>query len=290
MRIPWVAPLQTQGSVISRQVRQGDGADLLGQGDPRSADIGMLYVRPEDSRQEILTAINAQQLLGRKQIAIVLPEQGKAFRQPMEFDGLKNMRRGLKAQLILIAPSGPGPAEFARQRRFLVYSSLETFKAALLDDRVPSNPRAKAAGDEKKPGFLGRSRANKRREQNPSPTPRIQPAASVQSVMPPTPLTSHLGTSASEAPVTPPTPRIAPGTPAQPESPNDEQAQNRQARRIIFGIDFGAIYSCISYVNKHGQALIIPNRNGDYRTRSAITFDANKLLIGEVFGEKSVIL
>ena len=38
-------------------MRQGDGSDLLGQSDPRNADIGILYVGPEDSRQEILTPV-----------------------------------------------------------------------------------------------------------------------------------------------------------------------------------------------------------------------------------------
>src|SRR5579872_6324714 len=115
-------------------MRQGDGSDLLGPGDPRNSDIGILYVEAKDSRQDILTAISTQELQGRKQIAIVLPEQGKAFRQPVDFDGLKNMRRQLKAQLIFIAPAGPGPAEFARQRRFPVYSSLEYFANSLRED------------------------------------------------------------------------------------------------------------------------------------------------------------
>lgn len=187
-------------------MRQVDGSDLLGQGDPRNADIGILYVEAEDSRQEILTAINAQELQGRKQIAIVLPEQGKAFRQPVEFDGLKNMRRGLKAQLIFIAPSGPGPAEFARHRRFVVYSSLETFKTALLAER-PLNPRAQsAAGEAKKAGILGRGRGSKGRDQGVGSipaapvTPRLAPG--VPPVMPPTP----------------PTPRVAPQS-AGPQSP-----------------------------------------------------------------------
>src|SRR5258707_7236824 len=92
------------------------------------------------------------------------------------------MRRGLKAQLIFIAPAGPGPAEFARQRRFVVYSSLETFRTALLNERS-LNPRAKSApaGDEKKPGLLGRR--NKAQPQ------QIAPTASGQPNMPPTPST-----------------------------------------------------------------------------------------------------
>ena len=112
-------------------MRQGDGADLLGPNDPRSASIGVVYVAPNDDRQTVLTAILTQDKLGRKQVVVVLPEQNKAFQRPVDFDGLKNMRRGLKAQIVFIAPSGPGPAEFARQRRFPVYSSLESFSQSL---------------------------------------------------------------------------------------------------------------------------------------------------------------
>jgi hypothetical protein len=112
-------------------MRQGDGTDLLGPNDPRSASVGMIYVDPNDDRQSVLTAILTQDKLGRKQVAVVLPEQNKAFQRPVDFDGLKNMRRGLKTQIVFIASSGPGPAEFARQRRFPVYSSLESFSLSL---------------------------------------------------------------------------------------------------------------------------------------------------------------
>ncbi len=175
-------------------MRQGDGSDLLGPGNPRNSDIGILYVESRDSRQDILTAISTQELQGRKQIALVLPEQGKAFRQPVDFDGLKNMRRQLKAQLVFIAPPGPGPAEFARQRRFPVYSSLDSFKNALLNEGIPStNPRVKAIpGATKKPGLFARkarSGSQQGASQEPSPippTPRL-PNQQPLSPIPPTP-------------------------------------------------------------------------------------------------------
>src|SRR2546421_3687321 len=112
-------------------MRQGDGTDLLGPSDPRSASIGVIYVAPSDDRQSVLTAILTQDKLGFKQVIVVLPDQNKAFQRPVDFDGLKNMRRGLKAEIVFIASSGPGPAEFARQRRFPVYSSLESFSLSL---------------------------------------------------------------------------------------------------------------------------------------------------------------
>jgi len=112
-------------------MRQADGTELLGTNDPRNASIGIIYVSPNDDRQSVLTAILIQDKLGRDQVIVVLPEENRAFQRPVDFDGLKNMRRGLQAQIIFVAPRGPGPAEFARQRRFPVYSSLENYAEAL---------------------------------------------------------------------------------------------------------------------------------------------------------------
>ncbi|HWZ18851.1 MAG TPA: hypothetical protein VNW73_08660, partial [Ktedonobacteraceae bacterium] len=112
-------------------MRQGDGTDLLGPSDPRSASIGVIYVAPNDDRQSVLTAILTQDKLGFKQVIVVLPDQNKAFQRPVDFEGLKNMRRGLKAEIVFIAHSGPGPSEYARQRRFPVYSSLEAFSQSI---------------------------------------------------------------------------------------------------------------------------------------------------------------
>jgi hypothetical protein len=119
-------------------MRQGDGTDLLGSNDPRSASIGVIYVAPNDDRQSVLTAILTQDKLGFKQVIVVLPDQNKAFQRTVDFDGLKNMRRGLKAEIVFIAPSGLGPAEFARQRRFPVYSSLESFSQSIRLETIAS--------------------------------------------------------------------------------------------------------------------------------------------------------
>src|SRR5438045_4041176 len=115
-------------------MRQADGTELLGANDPRSASIGIIYVSPNDDRPSVLTAILIQDKLGRDQVVVVLPEQNKAFQHAVDFDGLKSMRRGLKAHIVFVASSGPGPAEFARQRRFPVYSSLESYVEALQDE------------------------------------------------------------------------------------------------------------------------------------------------------------
>src|SRR5712692_9865350 len=109
-------------------MRQGDGTDLLGPNDPRSASVGVIYVDPNDDRQSVLAAILTQDKLGRKQVVVVLPEQNRSFQRSIDFDGLKNMRRGLQTQLFFVAPQGSGPSEFAPQRRFPVYSSLEDYE------------------------------------------------------------------------------------------------------------------------------------------------------------------
>ncbi len=112
-------------------MRQGDGSDLPGVSSPRSADIGIIYVAPNDDRQSVLAAILTQDKLGRKQVVVELPEQNKAFQRSVDFDGLKGLRGSMKAQIVFVAPPGSGPAEFARQRRFPVYSSLESYARSL---------------------------------------------------------------------------------------------------------------------------------------------------------------
>lgn len=112
-------------------MKQGNGSDLLGANDPRSATIGIIYVAPDDDRENVLAAILTQEKLGRKQIAIVLPNQNKAFQRPVDFDGLKNMRSKLQAQLVIVAQQGSGPADFARQRRFTYFISLESYTKSL---------------------------------------------------------------------------------------------------------------------------------------------------------------
>jgi len=147
-------------------VRQSDGADLLGANNPRRTKIGLINVAPGDDRQTILTAIHTQDKLGRKQIAIELPGENKAFQSAVDFDGLKSMQRNLQAQIVFITPSGYGPAEFARQRRFPVYSSLEEYAQVIQDEDFTGE-------DEDQVSKKGRSSGRKR----PLPPPAaIQPS------------------------------------------------------------------------------------------------------------------
>ena len=115
-------------------MKQGNGSDLLAVNDPRNGTIGIIYVEPADDRESVLAAILTQEKLGRKQIAIVLPNQNRAFQRPVDFDGLKNMRRKLQAQLVVVAPQGSGPADFARQRRFTYFTSPESYAKSLREE------------------------------------------------------------------------------------------------------------------------------------------------------------
>jgi hypothetical protein len=124
-------------------MRQGNGSDLLGVNDPRSASIGIIYVTPTDDRKSVLAAILTQEKLGRKQVAVALPAQNKAFQRAADFDDLRGLRRKLHSQLVFIIPGGSGPAEFARQRRFVVYSSLENYASALRDQSLSSEEQSK---------------------------------------------------------------------------------------------------------------------------------------------------
>ncbi|HEX4204960.1 MAG TPA: baseplate J/gp47 family protein [Ktedonobacteraceae bacterium] len=114
-------------------MRQGNGTDLLGTTDSQGAAIGIIYVAPTDDRKSVLTAILTLDKLGKQQVAIVLPNQNSAFQRAVDFDDLKSLRRKLSVQLVFIAQSGAGPAELARQRRFTVYSSLDSYAEALRD-------------------------------------------------------------------------------------------------------------------------------------------------------------
>ena len=123
-------------------MKQGNGTDVLGLNDPRNASIGVIYVSPNDEKKSVLAAILTQEKLGRKQVAVVLSDQNKAFQRPGDFDDLKSLRGKLQTQIVFIAPGGPGPAAFARQRNFPVYSTLEIFAKAVKDEK-PIQPENK---------------------------------------------------------------------------------------------------------------------------------------------------
>ncbi len=46
------------------------------------------------------------------------------------------------------------------------------------------------------------------------------------------------------------------------------------------GIDLGTTYSCISYLNEHGEPVTLPNQEGELATPSAVLFDENQIIVG----------
>ncbi|HKV60173.1 MAG TPA: hypothetical protein VJO32_17925, partial [Ktedonobacteraceae bacterium] len=182
-------------------MRQGDGSDLLGAHDARGASIGIIYVAPTDDRSSVLEAILMQDKLGRKQVAVVLPESSRAFQRPVDFDGLKNMRRGLKTEIIFVAPGVPGPAEFARQRRFTVYTSLESYTTALRAESPDSgNAKKGLALFGRKPKLVPNANApapledlSDVRPSQPVPAPPVLPVEAVTDPLPASSFSSEDG-------------------------------------------------------------------------------------------------
>ena len=50
---------------------------------------------------------------------------------------------------------------------------------------------------------------------------------------------------------------------------------------IIFGIDLGTTYSCISYVDEYGKAVIIPNKENNLTTPSVVLFEGENRVVGD---------
>jgi molecular chaperone DnaK (HSP70) len=49
--------------------------------------------------------------------------------------------------------------------------------------------------------------------------------------------------------------------------------------KTIFGIDLGTTYSCIAYVDEHGQPVVVPNKEGDLTTPSVVFFENSENLV-----------
>lgn len=46
------------------------------------------------------------------------------------------------------------------------------------------------------------------------------------------------------------------------------------------GIDLGTTYSCIAYLNEHGEPVTLPNQEGELSTPSAVLFDGDNPIVG----------
>ena len=46
------------------------------------------------------------------------------------------------------------------------------------------------------------------------------------------------------------------------------------------GIDLGTTYSCIAYLNEHGEPVTLPNQEGELSTPSVVLFEDNEVIVG----------
>ncbi|WP_010584383.1 Hsp70 family protein [Schlesneria paludicola] len=46
------------------------------------------------------------------------------------------------------------------------------------------------------------------------------------------------------------------------------------------GIDLGTTYSCIAYLNEHGEPITIPNKDGELSTPSVVLFEGGEVIVG----------
>ena len=46
------------------------------------------------------------------------------------------------------------------------------------------------------------------------------------------------------------------------------------------GIDLGTTYSCISYLNEHGEPVTLANQEGELSTPSVVLFDSKEIVVG----------
>lgn len=46
------------------------------------------------------------------------------------------------------------------------------------------------------------------------------------------------------------------------------------------GIDLGTTYSCIAYLNEHGEPITVPNKDGELSTPSVVLFDGDQTIVG----------
>lgn len=55
------------------------------------------------------------------------------------------------------------------------------------------------------------------------------------------------------------------------------------------GIDLGTTYSCIAYLNEHGEPVTLPNQEGEFATPSVVMFDGDEVIVGTEALRSSVL-
>lgn len=61
---------------------------------------------------------------------------------------------------------------------------------------------------------------------------------------------------------------------------NSPHAKLIMLKTHAVGIDLGTTYSCLSYLNEHGEPVTLPNQEGELSTPSIVLFDGGEVIVG----------
>lgn len=139
-------------------MQQSNGAKLFHTDDPRSTVIGIIEVDPADDRQSILTALLTQEKVGRKQIALSIPNANSAFRRATDFARLEHILANIQAQVVFIIAQDSPIAKFARQHQLSTFATFEQYAQYVqkfLGQPVPADVAVPAEQDVTQPLATG---------------------------------------------------------------------------------------------------------------------------------------
>ena len=102
-----------------------------------SGDFSMLYIEPEDDRQEVFAAIS--RLEGsKKPVVIMLPVTGKAraFSRPEDFSDLKHVKRQHGLLILFVSTGNEHLRQLAARSGFPAYPSIDALSNALFQGQL----------------------------------------------------------------------------------------------------------------------------------------------------------
>ena len=65
-----------------------------------------------------------------------------------------------------------------------------------------------------------------------------------------------------------------------PNAPGSPRLLSAMLNTHAVGIDLGTTYSCIAYLNEHGEPVTLPNQEGELSTPSVVLFDDHDVVVG----------
>ena len=102
-----------------------------------SGDFSMLYIEPEDDRQEVFAAISRLQG-SKKPVVIMLPVTGKAraFSRPEDFSDLKHVKRQHGLLILFVSTGNEHLRQLAARSGFPAYPSIDALSNALFQGQL----------------------------------------------------------------------------------------------------------------------------------------------------------